>query len=56
MVNYFTNYYVNIIILSMLIITCLCCCYYKYKPSNNPNKIKHIIPIVNGYIITYESI
>ena len=56
MVNYFANYYINIIILSMLIITCLCCCFYKYKPSNNPEKIKHIIPTANGYIVADELI
>lgn len=56
MADYFGNYYINIIILSMLTITCFCCCYYKYKPSNNLNKIKHIIPTVNGYIVTDELI
>ena len=56
MANYFSNYYINIIILSMLIITCLCCCFYKYKPSNNPEKIKHIIPTANGYIVRDELI
>lgn len=56
MANYFGNYYINIIILSMLTITCFCCCCYKYKPSNNINKIKHIIPTVNGYIVTDELI
>ena len=56
MANYFGNYYINIIILSILIITCFGCCYYKYKPSNNLNKIKHIIPTVNGYIVTDELI
>ena len=50
------NYYINILILSMLAITCFCCCYYKYKSSNNPNKIIHLIPTVKGYIITDESV
>ena len=50
----FGNYYINILILSMLAITCFCCCYYKYKSSNNPNKIIHLIPTVKGYIITDE--